>query len=135
MARRSSLGDVGAEVGDSAALFARPRTPRIAVPEETALPEQIVAPPAPVSPPPQTKIEDLSPSRIVAKSPKVEKKTIGIRLTANAADKLSEIERSLRRGGLSAHQSSASEIFITLLESVDIADLRERLTKRLTKTR
>ena len=61
---------------------------------------------------------------------KREKQPMTIRLTPGAIDRLSEIERSLRRSGIRARQASASEIVEALVESADIDELRLRLKKK-----
>ena len=48
-----------------------------------------------------------------------------IRLTPAAIDKLSEIERTLRRVGIRARQASASEIVEALIEGADTGLLTE----------
>ncbi len=48
-----------------------------------------------------------------------------IRLTPSAIDKLSEIERALRRVGIRARQASASEIVEALIDRADAASLAE----------
>jgi hypothetical protein len=130
MARRNPLGEIGADTDRGAAIFARPRvtTP---LSEEEKMSEgaavvEDVTPAAPQAPP--TPVSEVStPKRQDVKASKLMKRPMTIRLTEDAKDRLSEIERSLQRGGLSAHQASASEIFMALLESADIGALRERL--------
>jgi hypothetical protein len=55
-----------------------------------------------------------------------------IRLTPGAIDRLSEIERSLRRSGIRARRASASEIVEALVESADVDELRLQLKKKPT---
>jgi plasmid stabilization system protein ParE len=50
-----------------------------------------------------------------------------IRLTPAAIDKLSEIERTLRREGIRARQASASEIVEALINGADTVSLAEFL--------
>jgi hypothetical protein len=127
MARRNPLGEIGADTDRGAAIFARPRvtTP---LSEEEKMHESGAAVVEDVTPaaPPVSGVS--TPKRQDVKASKLMKRPMTIRLTEDAKDRLSEIERSLQRGGLSAHQASASEIFMALLESADIAALRERLT-------
>jgi hypothetical protein len=87
--------------------------------------------PTPISEAPQK----LAGSRLAGKTAKPEKRAVAIRLTADALRRLMEIETSLRGSGFSAHQASASEIMMTLLEAADIGDLRERLSRRFGKAR
>jgi hypothetical protein len=132
MARRNPLGEIGADTDRGAAIFARPRVTTPPYQEEKtseggAAVIEDVTPAAPQTPPmPVTEVS--TPKRQDVKASKLIKRPMTIRLTEDAKDRLSEIERSLQRGGLSAHQASASEIFMALLESADIAALRERLT-------
>ena len=56
---------------------------------------------------------------------KRQKQPMTIRLTAAAIDKLSEIERSMRRVGVRARQASASEIVEALIEGADPTALAE----------
>jgi hypothetical protein len=132
MARRNPLGEIGADTDRGAAIFARPRvtTPpskEEKMSESRAAVVEDLTPAAPQAA--QTPVIGISTSkRQDVKASKSMKRPMTIRLTEDAKDRLSEIERSLQRGGLSAHQASASEIFMALLESADIAILREQLT-------
>jgi hypothetical protein len=65
-------------------------------------------------------------------TPKREKQPMTIRLTPGAIDRLSEIERSLRRSGIRARRASASEIVEALVEAADIDELRLQLKKKPT---
>ncbi len=94
-----------------------------------------VAEPSPTVPSPAIRQEEMPPSRLIVKTAKPEKRAVAIRLTADALRRLMEIETSLRGSGFSAHQASASEIVMTLLEAADLGDLRERLSRRFHKGR
>ena len=61
----------------------------------------------------------LTSKRQDAETEKRQKQPMTIRLTASAIDKLSEIERALRRAGVRARQASASEIVETLIFQAD----------------
>jgi PleD family two-component response regulator len=130
MARRNPLGEIESDTDRTASIFTQPRIakPR---PEEEKKQSADAELPAAAAPAPAMVAEPISTSsRQSAKASKLEKKPMTIRLTDDARDRLSELERSLQRGGLSAHQASASEIFMALLESADIAALRDRLTPK-----
>jgi hypothetical protein len=127
-----ALGEIGADTDRGAAIFARPRVTTPPSQEEktseggAAVVEDVT--PAALQAPATPVTELSTPKHQDVKTSKLMKRPMTIRLTEDAKDRLSEIERSLQRGGLSAHQASASEIFMALLESADIAVLRERLT-------
>jgi hypothetical protein len=76
---------------------------------------------------PAIKQEDdvLTSKRHNVETVKRQKQPMTIRLTASAIDKLSEIERSLRRVGIRARQASASEIVEALIERADPISLAE----------
>jgi hypothetical protein len=65
--------------------------------------------------PTQKKDDILTAERVTAKTLKRQKQPMTIRLTPEAIDKLSELERDLRRAGLRARRASASEIVEALL--------------------
>jgi hypothetical protein len=71
------------------------------------------------------KRDALTLERQNGKTLKRQKQPMTIRLTASAIDKLSEIERSMRRVGIRARQASASEIVEALIEGADPASLAE----------
>lgn len=59
--------------------------------------------------------------------PKKEKQPVTIRLTPAAIDRLSEIERGLRRAGIRARKASASEIVEALINGADPGSLVDAL--------
>jgi hypothetical protein len=63
--------------------------------------------------------DTLTPKRQNVETSKRQKQPMTIRLTPAAIDKLSEIERTLRRVGIRARQASASEIVEALIEGAD----------------
>jgi hypothetical protein len=77
------------------------------------------------SPVHERKDEQVALKRQNVKASKREKLPMTIRLTPTAIDKLSEIERSMRRVGIRARQASASEIVEALIEGADPVSLAE----------
>jgi hypothetical protein len=67
----------------------------------------------------------LTSKRQNVETSKRQKQPMTIRLTPAAIDKLSEIERTLRRVGIRARQASASEIVEALIEGADTGLLTE----------
>ena len=71
------------------------------------------------------KKDALTSERQNVETAKRQKQPMTIRLTPAAIDKLSEIERTLRRVGIRARQASASEIVEALIEGADTGLLTE----------
>ncbi len=62
--------------------------------------------------------------------PRKEKQPMTIRLTAAAIERLGELERDLRRGGMRARKASASEIVEALVKHASSESLRNLMEAR-----
>jgi hypothetical protein len=58
------------------------------------------------------------------------KQPMTIRLTPAAIDRLADLERQLRRGGIRARRASASEIVEALITQAELDELRVTLGRR-----
>ncbi len=77
----------------------------------------------------QKKGDVLTVERLNAEASKRPKQPMTIRLTPAAIDKLSELERDLRRAGLRARRASASEIVEALVLAASAHEVRELLNE------
>lgn len=75
----------------------------------------------------EKKSDVLTSQRQSVEAPKLQKQPMTIRLTAEAIERLAEIEQHMRRAGIPARQRSASEIVEALLTGANLEQLRERL--------
>ncbi|MFZ1124131.1 MAG: hypothetical protein WAN59_03200 [Candidatus Baltobacteraceae bacterium] len=95
---------------------------------------RFAAPAAPVVPPPdeQKKPELTSKRQNVEALPVAQptKQPMTIRLTPAAIDRLADLERQLRRGGIRARRASASEIVEALITQAELDELRVALGRR-----
>jgi hypothetical protein len=114
----SRLGEPAPQARSGAARFAVPASQHLEKKPEDAKPVQPIA----------DTVMTLKRQNVT--TAKREKLPMTIRLTPDAIDRLSEIERSLRRSGLRARRASASEIVEALVESADIDELRLKLKKK-----
>ncbi len=73
----------------------------------------------------EKKKDALTPKRQNVETATRQKQPMTIRLTPAAIDKLSEIERDLRRAGVRARRASASEIVEALIDRADSASLAD----------
>jgi hypothetical protein len=75
--------------------------------------------------PTEKKNDVVTPERRNVETSKRQKQPMTIRLTPAAIDKLSEIERGLRRAGVRARRASASEIVEALVLAATPGAIRE----------
>ena len=116
----SRLGEPAPQARSGAARFAAPASQQLEKKSEDAEATQPVADAV------------VTLKRQNVETVKREKQPMTIRLTPGAIDRLSEIERSLRRSGIRARRASASEIVEALVESADVDELRLQLKKKPT---
>ncbi len=77
----------------------------------------------------EKKSDVLAVERRSVEASKRPKQPMTIRLTPAAIDKLSELERDLRRAGLRARRASASEIVEALVLAASAQEVRELLNE------
>jgi hypothetical protein len=117
----SRLGDPAPQPPKSgAARFASPAA--VAVPPQPPVPDEDE----------KKKIELTSKRQSVDLQPPAQptKQPMTIRLTPAAIDRLADLERQLRRGGIRARRASASEIVEALITRAELDELRLALGHR-----
>jgi hypothetical protein len=115
-------------LGDPAPQPPRSGAARFASPAAAAVPPQ-----APVADESEEKSPELTSKRQSVETlppAQATKQPMTIRLTPAAIDRLADLERQLRRGGIRARRASASEIVEALIARAELDELRVALGRR-----